>query len=108
MQHLTKLTRLEEHLTTLLEKIDQEIIQTDIEWLHLKSIAEELNSSNTPSKLSGSGEATDSKPKNTGGITTHKVKLEFDAPETNREELRLDPYMKNTWEEDEESDSDSH
>lgn len=41
IQKLMKLKVLEQELFSLLEKIDIEINQTGLEWLHLKSIAEE-------------------------------------------------------------------
>ncbi|VEN51804.1 unnamed protein product, partial [Callosobruchus maculatus] len=37
---LLKLRRLENKLTELVDKIDKEIIQTDVEWMHLKNVVE--------------------------------------------------------------------
>ncbi|CAH1155867.1 unnamed protein product [Phaedon cochleariae] len=45
IKSLHKLKKLENILTELIDKIDYEIIQTDVEWLHLKSISESQNSS---------------------------------------------------------------
>lgn len=99
--NLSKLTRLEDQLTNLLEKIDQEIIQTDIEWLHVKSIVEEQNKSTTDSP--SVTEEPDIKPRVKNNEICN-IKMEFEEVEHYPLELKLEPHRFDM--EDEEFDSD--
>lgn len=53
IQNLQKLERLETILEDIVDKIDKEIIQTDIEWMQLKNFVKENVQNNSNTKTNG-------------------------------------------------------
>ncbi|CAH0555768.1 unnamed protein product [Brassicogethes aeneus] len=88
-QKLIKLKYMERTLSTLLEKIDKEIVQTDVEWLQLKSMAEVDSEARTPNL----------------SIVKKEKSPEPHTKEVNRTELNLN-LVKRAGYSDEEFDSD--
>ncbi|KAG5872389.1 hypothetical protein JTB14_002645 [Gonioctena quinquepunctata] len=103
LQNLAKLKKLEETLTALVDKIDREIIQTDVEWLHLKSVSEKLNSTEVEAPVPTNSVSETNPNRNTSA----KVKMEFtDEVFVNTSQLELCPQRTVMIQNSEEFDSD--
>ncbi|CAH2005089.1 unnamed protein product [Acanthoscelides obtectus] len=94
---LLKLRRLENKLTDLVEKVDKEIIQTEMEWMHLKSAADVANKA-FQCKTENLEENPDLKPKSgvsnnespsMSGVSTRSISF-WDVKSINAAPLELD------------------
>lgn len=108
-QSLLKLENLERTLSDLLEKVDNEINETDVEWLHLKNISETRcsNTTNNSTSIPLKSEAVSESSQNSKSYFTKMEKESIDDQSINSAELHLSPLAQKCFNpSDEEFDSD--
>ncbi|KAL1501823.1 hypothetical protein ABEB36_007077 [Hypothenemus hampei] len=93
LEKLKKLKTLEKNLTQLLEKLNQEMNKTDIEWMHLKNLAKTRNQQ--PNQASVDGELN---------IGTHQTTKFMNDQSINETQLNLSLDVLDSFNFEEEDD----
>ncbi|XP_066248086.1 uncharacterized protein [Euwallacea similis] len=99
LEHLKKLKLAEQGLAAMLRKIDTEITQTDLEWMHLQSLVNQTNGRNSKSEASKAVEAKKKVQRSIDDDSVNQIQLDLSLPPTG-----LAPSLEEEDEEELESD----
>ncbi|XP_066155689.1 snRNA-activating protein complex subunit 5-like [Euwallacea fornicatus] len=80
LEHLKKLKLTEQGLAAMLHKIDTEITQTDLEWMHLQSLVTQTNGHSSNSKANKAVETKTKVQRSIDDESVNQIQLDLSLP----------------------------